>query len=208
MTDVMLVRRASAVTALVVCIGVGLMGCGGGGTTSASPATVTSASAPAGGQSTGTGEASSSSATESASGTAACERGRFALHAGLAAGAVHRYLWRPYQAGTFASGDPGRRAALTKGALAAGFAAYELRSAVQNIQGCPSVQSLVESVESGVRQLTALAAQARAGGVDEQSLNQLNDAVSAIEEKAKANGITVTEQEPTEDQLATSTTGP
>ena len=46
---------------------------------------------------------------------------KFALHAGLAAGAIHRYLYKPYKAGTLQPGAKGRTKALVKAGLATAF---------------------------------------------------------------------------------------
>ncbi len=62
---------------------------------------------------------------------------KFALHAGLAFGAFHRYLWKPYRAGTFGKGASGRVTAFVKGGLAALFVKREVRLAERGRQGRP-----------------------------------------------------------------------
>ena len=46
---------------------------------------------------------------------------KFVLHSGLAFGAFHRYIYKPYQAGTFKSGAHGRILILVKAGTAALF---------------------------------------------------------------------------------------
>jgi hypothetical protein len=47
---------------------------------------------------------------------------KFVLHAGLAFGAIHRYIYKPLRAGALHNGAPGRVKVLLKGAAAAIFA--------------------------------------------------------------------------------------
>jgi hypothetical protein len=54
---------------------------------------------------------------------------KFLLHAGLAFGAIHRYIYKPLRNGALRSGAPGRIRVLLKGATAALFAVHELRVA-------------------------------------------------------------------------------
>lgn len=54
---------------------------------------------------------------------------KFLLHTGLAAGAIHRYIYKPIKSGGFKSGAPGQKAAIAKAAAAALFAYHELRVA-------------------------------------------------------------------------------
>ena len=146
-------------------------------------------------------------ASMSATDSASCKKVRFALHAGLGGGAVHRYLWKPYQAGTFASGAAGRKTAIVKGALAGGFAYHEFKVALNDIQGCPSAQALTAAVQDGLTKATGLVTGLKSGTVDPKALTAVNDQVASIESTAKSNGINVQEKDPTAVQLATNNTG-
>ena len=81
---------------------------------------------------------------------------KFLLHAGLAAGAFHRYIYNPYRAGAFKQGAPGRKKALAKAAASALFAYHELKVASDDARcdgpvlkklGSP-LQALVQAVSS------------------------------------------------------------
>jgi hypothetical protein len=54
---------------------------------------------------------------------------KFVLHTGLALGAFHRYIYKPWKAGKLKKGADGRVAALAKAAAAGAFTAHELGSA-------------------------------------------------------------------------------
>ena len=54
---------------------------------------------------------------------------KFLLHSGLAFGAFHRYILKPFRAGSFRKGAPGRVKALVKAGAAALFAFHELKIA-------------------------------------------------------------------------------
>ncbi|HEY6795346.1 MAG TPA: hypothetical protein VI248_11765 [Kineosporiaceae bacterium] len=217
MTDQRSVRQTRTALAAARRVGVGLMvalallvggtGCGGsrGGSTASPTSAVAGAPTATSAQAvtSGTGAAPAGSPS-----TGACQKARFALHAGLAAGAVHRYLWKPYQAGTFAAGAPGRRTAMVKAALAGAFAAHELKVAVGDIRGCPSAQRLVTTVEQTMGQAGALVPALRSGTADPATLGTLNGAVSSVESQARSAGIDVKEQEPTPSQLAGGSSGP
>lgn len=54
---------------------------------------------------------------------------KFLLHAGLAFGAFHRYVYKPYKAGGFSAGAPKRKRTIAKAAASGLFAYHELKQA-------------------------------------------------------------------------------
>lgn len=82
---------------------------------------------------------------------------KFLLHAGLAAGAFHRYVYKPYRAGAFAKGTPGRKKALTKAAASALFAYHELKVAAEDAR-CdgPVLKQLASPLQAAVSAISAL----------------------------------------------------
>lgn len=186
------VRRTAVVVLAALVLAIGLTGCGKNASTSSGPTTASASSS--------TGAAN---ATESGS----CKKVRFALHAGLAAGAIHRYLWKPYQAGTFKAGAQGRKTAIVKGALAGAFALHELKVAESDIRGCPGAQAITSALQSGLTQIGGLAAGLKAGNLDPSALTSANGSISSLEAKSNEAGVPIKEQEPTPGQLATGTTG-
>jgi hypothetical protein len=54
---------------------------------------------------------------------------KFLLHTGLAFGAFHRYIYKPFKSGGFKGGAPGQKAAIAKAAATALFVYHELKQA-------------------------------------------------------------------------------
>jgi hypothetical protein len=59
---------------------------------------------------------------------------KFLLHSGIAVGAFQRYIFKPYRAGTFKKGAPGRRTALLKAGATAVLVGHELKLAARDAQ--------------------------------------------------------------------------
>jgi hypothetical protein len=134
----------------------------------------------------------------------ACEKARFAAHAGLGAGALHRYLWQPYQQGAFASNAPGRQQAMAEAGLAATFALREAAAALRDIERCPDTRSLASAIRSGLGTLGQAATGLATGTVDGSLLTALNNQVATIRGQAETAGIAVPDLFPSLAELATS----
>ena len=110
---------------------------------------------------------------------------KFVLHAGLAFGAFHRYILKPYRTGAFAKGAPGRTKALVKAGASALFAYHELKVArTDAVCDGPRLRKLADSLSSALASLNALRA-LKAGtglgaiGIAGQALDRLGgDAAS------------------------------
>jgi hypothetical protein len=98
--------------------------------------TTTSSSSPG---ATTVAETGASPGTCPTSNTTDFAKTKFVSHAALAFGAFHRYLYKPFRAGTFASGHHGRILALIKGAAAAVFIEHEVRLAAQDVEANPTL---------------------------------------------------------------------
>jgi hypothetical protein len=82
---------------------------------------------------------------------------KFVLHSGLAFGAFHRYILKPYRAGTFKKGAPGRKKALVKAAASALFAYHELKVArADAVCDGPRLRRLADSFSSALASLNSL----------------------------------------------------
>ncbi|WP_163573816.1 hypothetical protein [Fodinicola feengrottensis] len=112
-------RIVLTVVALATALTLGLSGCGPKATTASSSST---APAGAGCQSVG---------------SIKFDKTKFVLHAGLAFGAFHHWIWKPYKANAFSKGQKGRITALIKGALAAAFTIHELKVAKADAESQP-----------------------------------------------------------------------
>jgi len=64
---------------------------------------------------------------------------KFALHAGLAFGTFHRYIYKPFKAGSFTAGTKGRVLALVKAGATGLFDAREIRLATEDVKASPAL---------------------------------------------------------------------
>lgn len=83
---------------------------------------------------------------------------RFVTNAGLAAGAFHRYIYRPFRAGAFKSGTHGQKKSIVKASLAGVFALDQLRRAKNNVQAdprlCRTLSAPISRLSNSIRGLT------------------------------------------------------
>src|SRR4051794_5328427 len=77
-------------------------------------------------------KSSSQSAQTTTTGTTHFAKTKFALHAGLAFGAFHRYIYKPLKERRFSGGLLHHKLATLKAALAAAFAYHEVKLALQD----------------------------------------------------------------------------
>ena len=153
-------RSVSAAVALVLLMALGVGACGSTSTTSKSTS--------AGGSATATASNSATPAAQCASaGTRHFQKSRLVADLGLAYGGFHRYLYKPYRAGTFRKGASGRTAAIIKATAAGAAIAKLMKNAAENAQAdpklckyVPSMSAISTTVRGLARQLTGGAAAA------------------------------------------------
>jgi hypothetical protein len=115
---------------------------------------------------------------------------KFALHAGLALGAFHRYILKPYHAGAFKTGAPGRKKALLKAGASGLFAYHELKVADRDAR-CdgPVLRKLASPLASALSALASLRTALTAGNIGGiAGAAALLDKVSS---RASQNGVPV-----------------
>ena len=187
-------RRAAALISALVMVAAVAAGCG------TSTKSATAASQAAGGTST-QGLSTPAVSAESGSGatgsgqcptsnTTAFAKTKFLTHTGLAFGAFHRYLWKPYQAGTFTSGAHGRITAFVKGGLAAAFIAREVRLASGDVQANPTLCHVIGAPLAEVGSLISSAVTKLKGG-DPSGLTAVNDAVGSVTSGSARQGVAI-----------------
>ena len=86
---------------------------------------------------------STTSASCPADNTKSFAKTKFVLHTGLAFGAFHRYLYKPFKAGTFKNGAVGRLRSFIEGGLAALFVKREIRIASEDVKANPTLCKLL-----------------------------------------------------------------
>ena len=127
------------------------------------------------------------------SNTTSFAKTKFVLHTGLAFGAFHRYLYKPFRAGTFTTGSKLHRAfAFGKAGAAALFIKREARLAIVDVQANPTLcnalaaplTTLADNIGGEVTKLK---------GGDTTGIDNAQKGVAAIESAASSGGAAITE---------------
>ncbi|MGZ6615775.1 MAG: hypothetical protein ACXVFQ_15245 [Solirubrobacteraceae bacterium] len=114
---------------------------------------------------------------------------KFVLHAGLAFGAIHRYIYKPLRAGALHSGAPGRVKVLLKGAAAAIFAVHELRLAHDDALSSDLLRPLTNRVDGLSSKLTGLVGGLKNGSVSPAAILSANGAADALGSASNGLGV-------------------
>ena len=194
-------RKTTLWIVLVLALFVG--GCGKSGSSSAAGGATSAASASSdtsSAASTASASASPGASANAASGascptsnTKSFAKTKFVAHAGLAFGAFHRYLYKPYRAGTFTSGGTRNKVlAFAKAGAATLFIKREVRLASEDVKANPTLckvvaaplASLGDSITSAVNKL-------KTG--DASGLVAANSDIASIESSAQSKGTAITE---------------
>lgn len=117
---------------------------------------------------------------------------KFVLHAGLAFGAFHRYLYKPLQAGTYKSGAHGRIRAFLKAGLAALYIKREVRLAYGDVTANPTLCKAIAAPLRSVGDDISAAVTKLKGG-DPSGITAIQSTVTSVESSSSANGDTVQE---------------
>ncbi|HEV7207601.1 MAG TPA: hypothetical protein VGN54_02550 [Mycobacteriales bacterium] len=175
-------------TAVLLAAGLLLTGCKSSSTAGGTPTVTVTASSPG----ANAGSATNAAASCPTSNTTAFAKTKFVLHAGLAFGAFHRYLYKPFRAGSFSSGAHGRIAAFVKAGLAALFIKREVRLASADVQANPT---LCRDIATPLRAIgdTVSGAVDKLKGGDPSALQTANSTISAVESSSSAHAATITE---------------
>ena len=161
----------------------------------------TTSSAPAASTPTSAGVATTAPSASPANESAACPtsnttsfaKTKFVLHAGLAFGAFHRYLYKPFKAGTFTSGGTAHKILVFgKAGAAALFIKREIRLSIDDVKANPllckaiaaPLRSLSDTIGGAVNKL-------KSG--DTSALTDANSAIAAIETQAGQGGAAIAE---------------
>jgi hypothetical protein len=104
---------------------------------------------------------------------------KFLLHAGLAFGAFHRYIYKPFRSGGF-SPPTQHKAAIVKAGVAGLFAYHEAKLALQDAQASPTLSKLVAPLTALQRQLSGLGTRLKGGSLDASGINAANASVNGI----------------------------
>ena len=119
---------------------------------------------------------------------------KFLLHSGLAFGAFHRYILKPYRAGAFRKGAPGRTKALAKAAVASVFAVHELKLARRAALSDDRLRPLVNRMDAALARLGGLRGALRGGSLNPTHLIGAAGAISALGRQSRDAGATIKER--------------
>jgi len=139
--------------------------------------------------------AATSGAAASTTSTTKFAKTKFVLHAGLAFGAFHRWIYKPAKAGDL-SHPLEHKFTTVKAALAAAFVYHELKLALADAQADPTLSKLVAPITDLQNKLHGLAGSVKSGGASAADVSGLDSTVSSIKSQAAAAGQTITEQTP------------
>ncbi|MEV6985481.1 hypothetical protein AB0M95_30055 [Sphaerisporangium sp. NPDC051017] len=116
---------------------------------------------------------------------------RFALHAGLALGAFHRYIYKPLRAGGFKEGAEKRKRTFLKAAIAGAFALHELKVAKGFAAANPTLCKAVEGVS---RKFQSLTDKLKGGTAGEHDLDASKTSMDGLQKDASKTGFNFKEQ--------------
>jgi hypothetical protein len=177
--------RTRALLIVIVLVGLGLAtGCGPSSSSSATGSTPASASAVPG-------------AACQQVGSVNFDKTKFVLHAGLAFGAFHHFIYAPYK--TSARHGVGT---LAKAGLAALFTVHELKLAKADAESSPTLCHLAAPFDKASAAISDSTSQIKSGKASSQDIEGLNNDVNAVQRGAAADGVTAPDRVPSDSQLA------
>ena len=127
---------------------------------------------------------------------------KFVLHAGLAFGAFHRWIYKPLKNGTFSGGILKHKLALAKAGLAGLFAYHELKLAIQDARSSPKLQKLVSPINALGDKLRSIGDSAKSGNADPAAITSANNDVTGLSGLANQAGVSIPPQVPSASALA------
>lgn len=118
---------------------------------------------------------------------------KFVIHAGLAFGAFHRYIYKPFKAGRFAH-PASSKLALVKGGVAGIFAYHEVKVALKDAQSSRLLSKLVSPLTALQAKLSALGSALKRGKSDPAAINAANSDVTSIRAQSANAGQPIKDQ--------------
>jgi hypothetical protein len=116
---------------------------------------------------------------------------KFLVHSGLAFGAFHRYILKPYRAGSFKKGAPGRTKSLAKAGAAGLFAVHELKVARKDALADDHLRPLANRLDAAVGRLGSLSSVLKGGGLNPGGLLGAAGAITALGRQSAGAGATI-----------------
>ena len=142
----------------------------------------------------GTTSTTSGGAGASSTSTTHLAKTKFVLHAGLAFGAFHRYIYKPYKEGTFSGGLLHHKLATLKAALAAAFAYHEVKLALQDARSSKLLSKALGPLLALQTKLGTLTSGLKHGNVDSSAITSANADTSQTSKAGASAGQPITDQ--------------
>jgi hypothetical protein len=117
---------------------------------------------------------------------------KFVLHAGLAFGTFHRWIYKPVKAGALKH-PLSHKLALVKGGLAAAFVIHEVKLALAAAKGDPTLSKLVAPLTALQSKLSSLPSALRSGKANGSDVVSANDSIASLKQQAAGAGQPVSE---------------
>lgn len=175
----MLRRSPLAFVLTVSLLIVGVAGCGSSTSSSSSGAASRASS-------------TSSSASSTSSSSAHLAKTKFVLHAALAFGTFHRWIYKPLKQGLLAH-PLTHKLAIVKAGLAGAFVIHEVKLALTDAQSSPTLRKLVAPLTALQAKLSAATASIKGGHPDASSADSADSAISMVKSGSAAAGQPITE---------------
>jgi hypothetical protein len=121
---------------------------------------------------------------------------KFLVHMGLAFGAFHRYIYKPFRAGAFSAGASGRIKAFAKAGAAGLFAAHELKVADEDALSDDHLRPLARKVDALEGKLGGLGGALKGGSLNAGAIAGAAGAVSSLGSASSGLGAAVKEVAP------------
>ncbi|MDQ2896430.1 MAG: hypothetical protein M3Y09_12445 [Actinomycetota bacterium] len=153
------------------------------------------------GSSSSNSSAGGSAVSSSSSGTTHFAKTKFLLHAGLAFGAFHRYIYKPFRAGVF-SHPFLHKLSLLKAGLAALFITHELKIAAVDVRSSKLLSRLFSPLTAVAAKLGALRSAITGGSVSASDIGGVQSQRSSIGSTASSHGQAIQDALPSAGQLA------
>jgi hypothetical protein len=122
----------------------------------------------------GTSSSTAGAGATSSTSTTHLAKTKFVLHAGLAFGAFHRYIYKPFKEGKFSGGLLHHKLATLKAGLAAAFAYHEVKLALQDARSSKLLSRALSPLLALQTKLAALATGLKHGTVDGTAITSAN----------------------------------
>jgi hypothetical protein len=134
----------------------------------------------------------SSSSSSSGSGTPHVHfaKTKFLLHAGLAFGAFHRYIYKPYKAGGFTPVSS-HKLAIVKAGAAGLFAYHEIKTALVDARSSSTLSKLVSPLTALESKMSLLGSGLKSGKLDGSAISNANSSVSSIGSQSASSGASI-----------------